>query len=301
MAAELEARNLIPAFGAEIVGVDPGTWLDDDTIAVLRDVFDDRGLLLFRDVDVDRPHQFSLTELLRGLEPPTPEEAEAGAAPAQGKFVISNKQPDAAAPIGRLLFHCDGMWSDEPFEVLSLYGVEVEPPVIPTIFASSAYGWGTLSSELRARVDGLHGLHVTGPEYIHERRRRAYDGELSTPKRDHVPLITAPVEHHHPRTDRTLLYVTQGMTREIIELGSDDSEDLLEELFEHLSPVPDREMASGTTRPLPSLRRRAALARSRTSGRSTCATSWRRGSRARGVPRIAVRTLRRPGPPACSR
>ena len=233
MVAEPQAVDLIPAFGAEIVGVDPGTWLDADTIEFLRAVFDDRGLLLFRGVDVDRPHQFYLSQLLRGLDPPTPEEAEAGAA-AQDKFVISNKEPDAAAPIGRLLFHCDGMWSDEPFEVLSLYGIEVQPPVIPTIFASSAYGWDTLSSQLRARVDGLHGLHVTGPEYIHERRRRAFEGELSTPKRDHVPLITAPVENHHPRTDRTLLYVSQGMTREIIEFGSEESEDLLEELFEHL-------------------------------------------------------------------
>jgi hypothetical protein len=24
------------------------------------------------------------------------------------------------------------MWSDEPFEVLSLYAVDVEPPIIPT-------------------------------------------------------------------------------------------------------------------------------------------------------------------------
>ena len=135
-ASDKQARSLIPAFGAEIIGVDPGTWLDDDTIAFLRAAFDDRGLLLFRGVDVDRPHQFYLSELLRGLEPPTPEEAAAGAAE-QDKFVISNKEPDAAAPIGRLMFHCDSMWSDEPFEVLSLYGVEVEPPVIPTLFASS--------------------------------------------------------------------------------------------------------------------------------------------------------------------
>ena len=106
--------------------------------------------------------------------------------------------------------------------------------MIPTMFASSAYGWDTLSSELRARVDGLHGLHVSGPEYIHERRRRAFEGELSQAKRDHVPLIAASVENRHPRTDRALLYVSQGMTREIIELGSEESEDLLEELFEHL-------------------------------------------------------------------
>ncbi len=234
MVAQPQARDLISAFGAEIVGVDPGTWLDADTIGFLREVFDDRGLLLFRDVDVDRPHQFYLSQLLRGLEPPTPAEADAGAA-TQDKFVISNKEPDAAAPIGRLLFHCDGMWSDEPFEVLSLYGVEVAPPVIPTMFASSAYGWDTLSGELRARVDGLHGLHVSGPEYIHERRRRAFEGELS-----HGQARPRAADHGVGRESIThgptahLLYVSQGMTREIIELGSEESEDLLEELFEHL-------------------------------------------------------------------
>lgn len=230
------AREIFPAFGAEIVGVDPGTWLDGDTIRFLRDVFDDRGLLVFRDVEVDRPHQFYLSELLRGHEPPTADEAEAGAA-AQGSFVISNKEVDAAAPVGRLLYHCDGMWSDEPFEVLSLYGVDVAPPIVPTLFASSKHGWDVLPSDLRARVDGLHGLHVTGPEYIHERRRDAFEGELAQAKRDHVPLITAPVANAHPRTESTLLYVTQGMTREIIELGSDESEDLLEVLFDHLYRV----------------------------------------------------------------
>ena len=55
MVTQPKARDLIPAFGAEIVGVDPGTWLDGDTIRFLREVFDDRGLLLFRDVDVDVP------------------------------------------------------------------------------------------------------------------------------------------------------------------------------------------------------------------------------------------------------
>jgi taurine dioxygenase len=47
-------------------------------------------------------------------------------------------------------------------------------------------------------------------------------------------LITAPIAHRHPRTGRPLLYVTQGMTREILELPSEESEDLLEELFDHL-------------------------------------------------------------------
>jgi taurine dioxygenase len=229
----LQVRDLNHAFGCEIIGLDLSRELADDTIASLRGVFDARGLVLFRQVDIDRPYQYYLSEVLMGHKPPSPEDSEAGAAK-QGRFFISNKEPEAAAPFGRLLYHCDGMWSDEPFEVLSLYGVDVHQPAIPTQFVSSAHGWATLPGQLRKKVENLHGVHVTGPEFIHERRRRAYAGELSQAVRDHSPTSTMPVAYKHPRTGNTLLYVTQGMTERIAELPNEDSEDVLEELFAYL-------------------------------------------------------------------
>ncbi len=226
-------REPSPVLGAEILDVDLSSRLDDDAIEFLRREFDDRGLLLFRDVEIDRPYQYYLSEILMGHRPPTRAESEAGAA-LQGSFMISNKEPEAAAPFGRLLFHCDGMWSGEPFEALSLYAVDVEPPVVPTSFASSVHAWETLPDELRSRVEGLHAEHVTGPEYIHERRRQSFGEELSQGHREYQPTSILPVVYQHPRTGRTLLLVMQGMTNEIVELDSEASEDLLEELFEHL-------------------------------------------------------------------
>ena len=41
-------------------------------------------------------------------------------------YVVSNKEPGGYAPYGRLQFHSDMMWAPEPFQVLSLYGLEVE-------------------------------------------------------------------------------------------------------------------------------------------------------------------------------
>lgn len=43
---------------------------------------------------------------------------------------VSNKRADGGAPYGRLLFHSDTMWSDDPIEVLSLYAIEVEQPAV---------------------------------------------------------------------------------------------------------------------------------------------------------------------------
>jgi taurine dioxygenase len=126
------------------------------------------------------------------------------------------------------------MWSKVPFEVLSLYAIELEPPVVPTVFASAARAWEALPDGLRARVAELKAVHVSGPEYVHERRRQGIESELVQARRDYVPMITMPVAYDHPRTGRTLLFVAQGMTKEIDGMSPDESEDLLEELFAYL-------------------------------------------------------------------
>jgi taurine dioxygenase len=126
------------------------------------------------------------------------------------------------------------MWSDEPFYVNSLYGVEVEPPVVPTLFASAEQAWNTLPASLRSRVENLDAVQVTGPEGFDDRRRGDAYGDLVNPVRENVLSTTTPVAYRHPRTGRSLLYVSQGMTKEIAGLPKDDSEDLLAELFDHL-------------------------------------------------------------------
>jgi alpha-ketoglutarate-dependent taurine dioxygenase len=233
MISQLEITNLTPGFAAEIHGLHPDAVLDEEARRWLRSAFDDRGVLLFRGLEIDRAYQLFLSELLVGEEDLSSETIAADAEK-QGRFYISNKRDGAAAPFGRLMFHTDMMWSDNPFTVLSLYGEEVEPPVAPTLFASPAHAWDTLPDDLRARVDGLSAVHVTGPEGFDGRRRGDVDGELVQPLRDRVLSATTSVAHRHPRTDRPLLYVSQGMTKEIAGLPHDESEDLLEALFAHL-------------------------------------------------------------------
>ena len=230
--AQLQVRDLTPEFGAEIEGLDPHAPLDDEQCRVLRRAFDDRGLLVFRGLDLDVNEQAALAGTLIGETgsaggdaPEDPEEA----APTRAMFV-SNKAPGGNAPYGRLLFHSDMMWSDTPFQVLTLYGVDVEQPAVPTAFVSMGRAWDTLPEDLRARVDGLHALHITGQQA----RGGDDDEELLQPIREHAQSTTTSVGHRHPRTGRTQLYVSQMMTREIVELPAEESEALLEELFAHL-------------------------------------------------------------------
>jgi alpha-ketoglutarate-dependent taurine dioxygenase len=221
---DLDVEDLTPAFGAQVSGFDPKAPLDEATRRDLQDLFDRRGVLRFRDLDLTHAEQVRLSKMLIRQEDAPGVEA----APVEDKFYISNRRADSAAPFGRLQFHSDTMWADHPFEVLSLYGVEVDEPTTPTVFVSGIRAWETLPDELRKRVEGLEAHHTAGAV----RRGDLTDVLVSTVERP--PSTVAPIGRRHPRTGDTILYVCEQMTKEVVGLAPEESEQLLEDLFAHL-------------------------------------------------------------------
>jgi len=220
-------RDLSPEFGAEITGIDLRGPLSAELSRQLREVFDERGLLVFRDVDLQLEVQNRLTYLLMGK----PEDADEAFAERAGKLsLVSNRADGGIAPWGRLLWHSDSMWSATPFEVISLWGQAVEQPSVPTSFASGVRAWDTLPDELRARVAGLHVAQISGQVD----RGRYSEGEVLEVTRQHDVTTITPIEFIHPRTGRTILYVGEQNTLEVVELAADEGEALLVELFDHL-------------------------------------------------------------------
>jgi taurine dioxygenase len=223
---DLRITEITPGFGATIEGWDPTADLDDATVGQLRDAFDDYGVLAFRGLHVPVEAQQYLCGLLVGPEPP----ADRAAAEANAHLYstrISNKDEDGNAPHGRLLFHADGMWSEHPQELLSLYGEQVDQPSVGTVFASAVNAWDHLPDDLRARIDGRTAVHATG-----QRDRGGYDaGELLAAQRTAERSRATPIPFTHPRTGKPVLYVSQMMTTHVEGLSAQDSEQLLDELF----------------------------------------------------------------------
>ncbi len=226
--ADIEVREIHPALGAEISGIEPAIPLDPETLGRLRQLFDERGVLVFRDFDIDEDFQRYLVFSLIGLEPPE-ERQERMNRP--GPMLVSNKAEGGAAPYGRLLYHCDTMWAENPQPIISLYGVKVVQPTAPTMFVSMREGWETLPTELRARVERLqarHGQEEGGYP------NRGGDEDVQDTYFEESRSTVAPVARRHPRTGDTELYVSQQCTIEILGLSHDENEEVLEELFEHL-------------------------------------------------------------------
>jgi taurine dioxygenase len=225
---EFEVRDLHRAVGAEIVGFEPHTPLDDETWDRLRRAFDDRSVLVFRDLDIDEDYQRYLVYGLIGQDPPAspPERADRN-----GPMLVSNRAEGGAAPYGRLLFHCDTMWAESPQPIISLYGVTVTDPSAPTMFVSMGEGWDALPEELRARVKGLEARHG---QLEGGYPNRGGDEDVQDTQFGESRFTVTPVAHHHPRTGRPMLYVSQQCTIEIVDLPEAENEELLEELFDVL-------------------------------------------------------------------
>jgi taurine dioxygenase len=221
---KLEVNELNPGFGVEVSGVEPRVPLDERTVAELRRLFDDKGLIVIRELDADLAFQNYLSQLLIG------DDQAASKAPAREMFV-SNKRENGNAPYGQLLFHSDRMWSPEVFRLLSLYGVEVTQPSIPTLFVSARNAWKTLPEDLRAEVDGRFAVH--GHHGAYENRARD-DGEVLVSNFEKDETVKLPIGFAHPRTGETILYLSEMFTQRIDGMPHDEGEALLRRLFDHL-------------------------------------------------------------------
>ncbi len=228
MTQKIEIRKIHPLFGAELVGLRADLPLDDDTLALLRRAFADYRLLVVRDFDCDARFQDYFSQALIGNEAGAKNALECDV---PFEMYVSNKRERSSAPFGRLMFHADMMWAEDGYQLLSLYGIEVDQPAVPTLFASTIDAWKTLAPELRAKVRKLSAVH--GHDATAMRRR--LDGQVLVSNFEVDSQVAMPVARRHPRTGETMLYVSEQMTCRIEELDSEDSETLLEQLFNHLA------------------------------------------------------------------
>jgi alpha-ketoglutarate-dependent taurine dioxygenase len=217
-----DVHEITPEFGSEITGFHADLLSDAAIRSTLKDLFDRRAVLVFQNLEITHAQQTDLCMLFSGEEAPPEAESRGDG------WYISNDRPNAAAPFGRLQFHSDMMWSDKPCEVLSLYGIDIEQPVVPTTFASAVQAWSTLPEDLRVRVDGLSAVHTAGEV------RRGNVEDVLVSRVEQPPSTVKPVALPHPRTGESILYACEQMTQEIVGLPGEESEQLLVELFEHL-------------------------------------------------------------------
>jgi taurine dioxygenase len=223
--AGFTVRQLSPALGAEILGVDLRDTIDDALKQKFLDAWHQHLVILLRSQTLDEDTQVRFAETFGPPAKITSGRTFSDKHPSV--MLISNIRKDGkpigALPDGEMNFHTDQCHQEIPAKASMLYAIEIPSHGGNTLFSNAYTAYETLPEGIKHRIAGRRALN-------------AYDKDSTqcTANYDNAgSSYWHPVVRTHPATGRKALYVNRLMTREIEGLPREESEAILQKLFEH--------------------------------------------------------------------
>jgi taurine dioxygenase len=236
----IKVRPLAPAVGAEIVGFDLARDLDDESFAEIESVFNDRGLLLFREQQLSEQQHIELSKRFGTLQDHV---LKPFLIPGYPQILrITNLLDDKGEPLGigdaGLFWHSDTSYIAEPCRCSLLYSIEVparegERSYGDTMFSSLTAAYDALDEDTKARIAGLSSEHSFGKHYARMQAAGSKRPDLTEEQKREVPKVVHPIVRPHPITGRKALYVNDGYTTHVPGLDPKESDALVEQLTRH--------------------------------------------------------------------
>jgi taurine dioxygenase len=229
--ATLEIRPLSSAIGVEIRAVDLSRPLADETFASIKRAWEEHCVALFRDQHLEQEEQVRFAQRFGPLAELKNATRSRDLHPAilLVSNVRENGQLIGELPDGEMVFHSDQCYVERPAMATMLYAIEVPASGGNTCFANGFRAYETLPSDLKTRLEGR--LAVQAYDYDGSRggspRLR---GERLGPD---VRQYAHPIFRTHPPTGRKALYVNRMQTQYIVGLDLEESDAVLERLFDH--------------------------------------------------------------------
>lgn len=230
----MQINPLAAPLGAEITGVGLTRPLDEVTVAKLRKAWLEYLVLIFPEQAIDDPQLLQFTRNFGELDPPGPNPY---GAPFLTDFpeinVISNVM-EKGLPIGNLgsgeaVWHADMTYVDKPPNGAILHALEIPPDGGDTYFANMYAAYEELPADLRSRIEGKSAIHDA--TYNSAGMMRKGYKEVTDPR--HAPGAHHPLVRVHPESGRTCLFLGRRRNSYILGLELQESEDLLDQLWEH--------------------------------------------------------------------
>lgn len=221
-----------PALGAEIGGVDISRPLSEQELADITEAWNEHILLVFHDQNLSDDSQLAFArqfgkvgERSRPAER-RPEGADYNAAIMLITNIRENGRPIGSLPDGEMWFHHDMCYAESPHHGTFLYGIQIPSVGGHTKFANMYKAYDRLSEATKQKIKGRRALQIYDFTTAEQVR---IDSDEDIAKYQHY---WQPVAISHPLTGRKALYVNPLITARIEGMSKEESDELLEELFE---------------------------------------------------------------------
>ena len=223
----IQVRPIAGAIGAEVLGVNLNSELDEDTVGAVRQAWNQHCVVFFRDQNLP-PARFLTFAKRFGAVVEYP-------------FIKGLEEFPEIIPVVKLehektnfggIWHSDTAYLEAPPMGTMLLAREVPPFGGDTMFANMYLAYEALSDGMKRLLDGLIAINTSAKADVSRTREdRVKDSLRADAKKEYVG--EHPVVRTHPETGRKALYVNVGHTLHFKDMTVAESAPLLDFLFQH--------------------------------------------------------------------
>jgi len=232
--ATLSRLDVVPLskhIGAEIKGIDLRDTLAPEVVEAIHRAWLDHAVLVFRGQNFSQEDLLRVTAYFGEIGPlarPPKLYPKGFSKLLPNIMLISNIRENGetigALPDGEMHFHHDQIHAEIPHNGTLLYSVEIPSYGGDTLFASGSAAYDTLDPAIKAKLEGRRALH----HYNYGTTVRG--GTMGT---EAFAESTQPVFRTHDESGRKAIYVNRLMTVRVEGLAAEESDTLLNAVFDH--------------------------------------------------------------------
>jgi taurine dioxygenase len=232
---EIRVRPSGGALTADIDGVDLAGALSPETMTAIKQAWGDHLVLRFREQRLSDDDLMRFSRQFGELDW-APVAATNDAPEGRAYVMVVSNIVENGQAIGQLgayeaLWHTDMSYIAEPPMASALYSLEAPPSGGDTGFCNMYLALETLPADLRRTVEGKACIHDASRNSAGELRR----GYVDAPDATRTVGVEHPIVRTHPTTGRKALFLGRRRNAYVTGLSLEDSEALLDALWEHAS------------------------------------------------------------------
>ena len=231
----MKLLNSNKSLGGEIIGLDISKKLTQDQINFINESWNERLVLVFKKQNLNDPKLINFSKYFGELDPPGPNPYGITFLPEFPEInVISNVKNEQGTPIGNLgdgeaVWHADMTYLDLPPKAGILYALEVPENQGNSHFATTNVASSELPAAIKEKIDGKILIHDSAHNSA-GMLRKGYS-EVNDPTE--TPGARHPIVITDKSTNKKLLFLGRRPHAYIIGLEVEESENLLDEIWEH--------------------------------------------------------------------
>ena len=219
----MDIKLLSGALGAEIDGID----LKDTSIENFKKINKlllEHKVIFFRNQNISAEDQLELAKHFGPLEKHVYVKGREG----YPEIVRIIKKPHEKNQWGEN-WHSDVSYNVKPTKAVILRSIKIPPVGGDTMFANMELAWETLDNNIKEKIKDKKAIHSSlgGAFFTDEYEGMESNGNHKEYTNEH------PIVRTHPETKKKILFVNWTYTKKIIGLEKNESDKILEKIFEH--------------------------------------------------------------------